>query len=202
VGPDKRPYLIHRHVLDRIPFFEACLRSSCKEAESGVVELPKASPEAFEMVLECALSGHLEIEKPDGYLTSIDASRAYTFTLVKTYSLATFLQMEHLANAVMDMVLELCRKWIAGSNMMNFIYAEDLENTKLMDLMYTNRVQHLRARGVDVPSNEAFLDHHVALESARVKRLVTALLHPHVEVVNAESACRWHTHDTTPKFAS
>jgi hypothetical protein len=201
VGTDKQPFLVYRHVLEKIPLFEVCLRIPCKEAGMGVIHLREASPEVFEKVLEYALSGRINIEKPEeaeGDEYGQD-QKDYAIALVELYGLADFLQMEPLANGIIDVYLDHCRAWVDSFDVFLHLEAEGLEDSCFMELALACRATHLHRYDETHSINDKWLKEYAYEDSDRMKRLISALVGPGLEFGGTQSGCRWHKHDLTPK---
>ena len=59
VGPKEQPFAVHKHVLDTIPFFRACLNSPFQESMTKTVQMPEDDAKAFNEITQYAYSGHL-----------------------------------------------------------------------------------------------------------------------------------------------
>ena len=101
VGPDKAPFLAHRHVLEQIPYFQACFRSSLKETHTGIYELDGCA-EALDTVLRYVYAR--AFEKPVCENRGADDDTCL-LQFAKIYHMANYLMMEGLANDVVDEVM-------------------------------------------------------------------------------------------------
>ena len=192
--------MVHRHVLLQSPFFEACLRSQCKESETGIVNLNISDGESFECVLRFLWTGQLEIDQGQDYATSKTTARRYGRKLILVYCIGSFLMLEKLINAVIDSAFEHCLTWAIGPDNMNFLHEQNLQDSKLADLFLRKKVESLRKRGpgaLEADSTRPFFTDYFHRSEDRGNRVLKALLDKPVVFSNATNPCRWHTHDHT-----
>jgi hypothetical protein len=142
-------------------------------------------------------TARLEHKKALDYDTDKAGSTENCSVLIQLYSLATFLQMEKLANGAVDMHLDHCQRWADSSWVCEYLEEEHIVNSKLMHIYLAKCVSRLRRKGVGSEANPTHLDEYAYKESARMHRLVTAMLAPKVDFCKIRNACKWHTYNTT-----
>lgn len=59
VGKEPEVFLVHKHVLDKISFFKACLQAKMEEGVSGVVKIPEDCPATFRLLVHYGYTGML-----------------------------------------------------------------------------------------------------------------------------------------------
>ena len=198
VGTEKQAFVVHRHILQQIPFFEACLRSSCKESQLGVVELSQGSPGLFDTVVRFAYTGTLTLKKREDYKTNPATAGRYDRFLTKLYCFANFLMVEKLSNAVIDLHFEHALQWSAHERNHNYPHEQGLQDSKLMDLLLLTRRLNLRRHGIRGPTNRTFVDNYFHDSKEKAEKLLACFLDKRPDISKATDTCQWHTHDNTP----
>ena len=54
IGPSKARLRAHAHILEKIPFFNKCLKTPMRERENGVIEMPEDDPSHVETIVDWA----------------------------------------------------------------------------------------------------------------------------------------------------
>ena len=200
VGAKKQAFIVHRHILLQAPFFEACLRSDCKEARTGVVNLNIGEAEAFGVVLHFLWTKQLKVDQGHDYLTNKNTGGAYVHELSKVYCIGSFLMLETLTNAVIDAALQHSLKWSVGPRTMNLLHAQNLEQSKLAELLLSKKAGSLRRSGPGIfkkEKHQLFLSDYFHRSSERADIVLKALLDEPITFNEKTDPCRWHTHEQT-----
>lgn len=127
--------------------------------------------------------------------------RSYGRKLIKVYSVASFLVLELLMNATIDAAFEHSRKWSPGPDNMNYLYEQNLEDSKLGDFMIRRKAESLRKHGratLDTDTGQQFFSEYFLRSEDRAKRMLGALLDRPIAFDKNTDACQWHTHQQTP----
>ena len=198
VGEEKQAFVVHRHILQQIPFFEACLRSRCKETQYGIVELSQSSPGLFDVVVKFAYTGNLTLKKREDYKTNAATAGRYDRFLTKLYCFANFLMMETLSNAVIDLHFEHALQWSASEWNHNYLHQRGLQESKLMDLLLFTRRFNLRKYGISGPSNGTLVDDYFHDSKEKAEKVLACLLDKRPDISRPSDVCQWHIHDSTP----
>lgn len=201
VGDHKQAFIVHRHILLQIPFVELCLRSGCKESQTGVVHLNTGDAESFNIVLQFLWTGQLSIEKGEDYSENRLTGRSYGRKLIKAYAVASFLVLEKLMNAIIDAAFVHSRRWVPGPDNMNYLHEQNMEDSKLGDFMIRRKAESIRKNGrgaLETGTGREFFSEYVLRSEDRAKRMFGALLDQPIAFDNTTSPCAWHTHQHTP----
>lgn len=114
--------------------------------------------------------------------------------------MARYLLLEQLCNQIVDLYLEHCKEWIDSSDILEYLHSQDVEDSKLMDLILACQLQDLRKNGMTDQKLE-YLNDYIKSDSSRMKEFITALLVEQPYITELNSACKWHTLDATPSCA-
>lgn len=129
VGPSKEKFILHKAVLIRMPYFEACLRNNMKESREGVVRLPEDDPAAFSEVAYWIYHGKFEQDLgseaqkgskkgPLPETSQIDK----VLVRFKTYLLAKKMMVEELQNNVIDSLHLIFKQIFPGARILSLVY--------------------------------------------------------------------------------
>lgn len=118
VGPDEKPYLVHSHILRKVPFFRGCLDAGMIERAEGVVKLPEDNPKAFSHVVHWLYHGKLPVDlvamiedaMKAGNKTASSRLHDEIYTFTDMYVLCHRLMMEELQNHLTDIFREVTRQ--------------------------------------------------------------------------------------------
>lgn len=101
VGADECKFIVHTHILRRVPFFRGCLDAPMKESQEGVVRLPEADADAFRQVVHWLYHGRLGYEMKAVAEKKVACLREMS-TMIRTYLLAQMWLLEELQNTAID----------------------------------------------------------------------------------------------------
>ena len=202
VSKDEQPFFVHRYILNQIPFFEACLRSGCKESETGVIELKMGPPSAFGHVLKFVTSGKLVIDKRPNYESNNLEAGDYEGEVIDVYVMSSFLMLESLSNAAIDAFYQHAfhgRKWVSGPFVARRLHSESLQDSRLLDMVMIRRAQLMRQINIiGTPSGDQFMNGDARLGVDRFEKVLAAVLDPRSDPKVKNEVCQWHIHNTTP----
>ena len=137
VGHDEQDFEVHKHILDEIPFFRACLNSPFQESVNKTVQMPEDSAKALAEVVRYAYSGRLS---SDLTLTPMDFASKDTALqwpkkmsqlslALSTYTLARKLGIEDFSNKIIDKIDTFKKKFYA-TTILELIYIFETPQTE------------------------------------------------------------------------
>lgn len=199
VGSKKHPFIVHRHVLVKVPFFAACLHSKCKESHTGVVELTIGPARAFGYILNYLHRGGLILIERDKTLKGSADTEALQTTLSKMYRMAHFLMMERLTNTIIDTLFAVTtHSTKIHPPCLVYLASHGLHDTKLMHLFLMLHVRHL-LHFATPKSSEEFVDECFDFSTDLAKMYTHAMLDRRSHMPHSKwKVCDWHAHDSTP----
>jgi hypothetical protein len=193
---------VHKHILIRIPFFEACLRSNCIEAQTGVITLSLGPPGAFGAVLDFVTAttpGRLITIKEAGSSEDPTIQEHNTRWACNLYRMANFLMLERLMNAVIDEQFAQRSKNHTRGATLSELHKCGLQDSKMMDMLLINRARMMRAKPTHDSKASLMVD-YFEKDMERANKLMAAVLDPRSDPEATIKVCEWwHTHDYTPK---
>jgi hypothetical protein len=203
VGREQQPFIVHKHVLTRIPFFEACLRSNCIEAQTGVITLMLGPPAVFATVLDfvtATIPGRDVTIKEAASSEDPTVQENSTRWACNLYRMAHFLMLERLMNAVIDdQFAQRADNRTRGATLSE-LHKCGLQDSKMMDMLLINRARILRAKPASDPKNGSLMVDYFEKDMERANKLMAAVLDPRSDPKATIKVCEWwHTHDYTPK---
>lgn len=149
VGADKHPFRIYKQLLcDKIPYFEACLKSDWRSHDSSPVELDDIDVDAFRVVVRWLFNEALSIPSRDSTFTQHD--------LENVYQIADRLMLAKLQNALIDAAIESLKPNDAFKfGKLQSLRDRNLSHTLLYRLVLKSAV---RSFMVKVPTKEMIVD--------------------------------------------
>lgn len=186
----------------KIPFIKkVCSRRSI---DRNYVHLPKEDPEVFQRVMKYVYFG--QIPHLDASITTeVDqnAGNDQCYEVIKTYLLASKLDMEHFANQLISL-LHRFQGMITGTNVKEMHLMQSMENPclpvrtlLLRSLAESVRDENWRSYFDDSPLLEALLESDASLSMGLAEILSMKETLPDLAV--DYDYCQYHTHDKTEK---
>lgn len=226
VGPHETKFIVHKHILCQVPFFEVCLNSNMWEAKENVVKLPEDTPAGFDLVVKWLYKGCFgldlgpELRKhavssvvgPGEFKSAANA--IVRSAMVDAYVMADKFCMEELKNFAIDRIHESTalqrddgRRAICLPGFELFKLVVDTYDSE--DGLYRLFAELLAAfvhglnnwetfKSGNPKFMEDFLTKYTKYSMFLIDALKTYPAGSFGDLFN-KSSCRWHVHDETSK---
>lgn len=211
VGANERQFLIHTHMLRRVPFFRACLDAPMKESQEGLVRLPEDNPEAFAELAYWIYHGKLEQDlgsMADAALKQPSNTPLKTDVIIvrlKTHLLAKKMLVEELQNYVADSLLVVYKLLTPGGHVLAFVYDNvDEPEDPLRSLIVRRLAWTIMVSGGWESWKEKqklVYDHFMWGNFEHVEWAFEAVTKysKDIKFLHGASKCLYHVHNTTPR---
>lgn len=209
VGRGEEPFIVHAHILRKIPFFRACLDADMKEKHENIVRMPEDNAITFAGIVHWVYHNELPFNihqiREDEIEDQIEAplGRVFKLKLLQVfdlYFLARKLMVEDLQNHIVDVVRELTRE----TDLSEGFFEAFIDDTDTRDPMRRMLLEDLSNNVSEAGWPEWKMDpiyRDFALKRPEYMGLVAEALATFPIPTcpyNSESPCDWHEHMNTP----
>ena len=210
VGPEEDRFLAPRSLLEKVPFFRACLDADMQESESGVIKLPDDDYQAFVEVMDWMyhhrLGDPLSMRVVNGAPPkSNDFSNFYVLRhpdialAAKTYNLGRKLGMEELPNKIMDELRHYKAQHPRTTDAeFDYIFNSPVVEEKLRDYFLSPVIASIRKSGwtawLGSNRNRAVYEEYLYEQATNMELLLKAAFSGEDKIAQDYRACDWHIH--------